>query len=281
LTTPTPTPLLSPAAPGVAAVRGTLSGVQPGTTPTQPASPNSHAPVPSYDADDLVVYNRSTDFLQDPRFRRAYRRGMQSGHHIVRPPGSDDDIHIEWRVHVLVWAASQAIHVPGDFVECGVNTGIFSLAICDYLDFNAMDRSFWLFDTFTGIPEEQVSERERSLGRLEENSAWFSDCFEVATANFAPFPRANLVRGKVPDTLSSVEIERVAYLSLDLNIVEPEIAALEFFWDKLSAGAPVVLDDYGWSAYRPQKEAIDEFASARGVEILTLPTGQGLLLRPP
>jgi hypothetical protein len=206
---------------------------------------------------------------------------MQSGHHIVRPPGSDDDIHIEWRVHVLLWAASQAMHVPGDFVECGVNTGIFSLAICDYLDFNATGRSFWLFDTFSGIPQEQVSERERSLGRLEENSAWFSDCFEVATANFAPFPRAKLVRGKVPDTLSTVEIERVAYLSLDLNIVEPEIAALEFFWDKLSPGAPVVLDDYGWSAYRPQKEAMDEFASTRGVEILTLPTGQGLLLRPP
>jgi hypothetical protein len=173
------------------------------------------------------------------------------------------------------------MHVPGDFVECGVNTGIFSLAICDYLDFNATDRSFWLFDTFAGIPEEQVSERERSLGRLEENSAWFSDCFELATANFAPFPRAKLVRGKVPDTLSTVEIERVAYLSLDLNIVEPEIAALEFFWDKLSPGALVVLDDYGWSAYRPQKEVMDAFASTRGVEILTLPTGQGLLLRPP
>jgi hypothetical protein len=35
------------------------------------------------------------DFLTDPRFVAAYRRGMASGDHISREPGSDDDIHIE------------------------------------------------------------------------------------------------------------------------------------------------------------------------------------------
>jgi hypothetical protein len=247
----------------------------------RPIDDGIERPRPSYDADNLVVYNKSLGFLDDPRFRQAYRRGMESGHHIARPTGSNEDIHIEWRVHVVLWAAAQALHLPGDFVECGVNTGIFSLAICDYLDFNSTGRAFWLFDTFNGIPHEQVSDRERSLGRLDENSAWFSDCFDVASANFAPFPRANLVRGTIPDTLPSVPIERVAYLSLDLNIVEPEVAAFEFFWDKLSPGALVVLDDYGWAAHRPQKEALDTLAADRGVEILTLPTGQGLLVRPP
>lgn len=206
---------------------------------------------------------------------------MDSGHHIARPPGSDEDLHIEWRLHVLLWAASQALRLPGDFVECGVNTGIFSLAICDYVDFNSSSKSFWLFDTFDGIPEDQVNERERNLGRLAENSAWYSDCYEVAAANFAPFPRANLIRGRVPETLGTVEIDRVAYLSLDLNIVEPEVAAFEFFWEKLSPGAPIVLDDYGWSGHRPQKEALDVLAAERGIEILTLPTGQGLAIRPP
>lgn len=238
-------------------------------------------PIPGYDADNLTVYNKSVGFLDDPRFKRAYRSGMDSGHHIVRPPGSDADIHIEWRIHVLLWAASLASRLPGDFVECGVNTGIFSLAICDYLDFNATGKSFWLFDTFRGIPEDQVSEREREIGRLHENEAWYSDCFELAAANFAPFPRAKLVRGKVPDTLSSVQIDHVAYLSIDMNIVEPEVAALTFFWDKLTPGAPVVLDDYGWADHLPQKEALDLFAAERAVEILTLPTGQGLLVRPP
>lgn len=234
---------------------------------------------PTYDADSLTVAQKSVGFLESPRFRAAYDRGMDSGHHIVRERGSSDDIHIEWRVHVVLWAAGHAARLPGDFVECGVNTGIYSLAICDYLDFNTTGKSFWLFDTFSGIPEEQISGRERSLGRVEENAAYYSDCYEIARENFAPYPRAQLVRGKVPETLPTVPIGQVAYLSIDMNIVEPEIAALEFFWDKLAVGAPIVLDDYGWLGYRPQKEAIDEFARDRNVEVLELPTGQGLILR--
>jgi O-methyltransferase len=234
---------------------------------------------PSYDADNLTVHQKSVDFLSDPRFRTAYERGMDSGHHLCRPPGSREDLHIEWRVHVILWAAAHALRLSGDFVECGVNTGIYSLAVCDYIDFNRTGKSFWLFDTFNGIPEEQITERERKLGRLEENAAWYSDVYEIAKENFAPFPRARLIRGEVPGSLALAPIESVAYLSLDLNIAAPEVAALEFFWEKLVPGAPVVLDDYGWAGYRPQKEAVDEFARDRGVEVLSLPTGQGLLLK--
>ncbi len=53
------------------------------------------------------------------------------------------------------------------------------------------------------------------------------------------------MRGKVPESLATVEIERVAYLSLDMNIAYPEIEALKHFWPKLVPGAIVVLDDYG------------------------------------
>ena len=238
-------------------------------------------PEPSYDADNLTVWHKSVHFLKDPRFLAAYHRGMNSGHKICREPGSDIDIHIEWRVHVILWAAWQASMLPGDFVECGVNTGIYSLAICEYLNFNRTGKNFYLFDTFAGIPLEQITEREKALGRIEENLAWFEECYDVARRNFAPYPKAQLVRGRIPDTLSTVTIDQVCYLSLDLNIVEPEIAAMEFFWDKLSPGAPVVLDDYGWLGFAPQREALDAFAARKGVAILNLPTGQGLLIKPP
>ena len=62
----------------------------------------------------------------NPRFRSAYKRGMDSGHAICRPPGSDLDIGIDWRVAVCCWAAWHGKHLPGDFVECGTNTGIRS-----------------------------------------------------------------------------------------------------------------------------------------------------------
>jgi O-methyltransferase len=237
------------------------------------------SPAPVYDHDGMRLYGKNTDAIFEPAFRDAYRRGMSSGHKIHRAPGSTDDIHIEWRAHICCWAAWHAKHLRGDLVECGVNTGILSLAACEYIDFNSLDKQFYLFDTFRGIPEEQMLPAERAV-RLAQNQSYYEECYELAKQNFAPFPRAVLVRGTVPQTLSTVPIEEVCYLHLDMNIAYPEIAAIEHFWPKLVTGAPVVLDDYGFAGHRDQKHAMDRFAEARGLRIATLPTGQGLLIKP-
>lgn len=229
-----------------------------------------------YNSDGLITSGKNLEFLKQSRFIKAYARGMNSGHMIGGRPGID--LHIEWRVAVACWAAQHGSHLKGDFVECGVNTGILSLAICDYVNFNMLDKSFYLFDTFSGIPESLMSSFE-AKDRLHSNSK-YPDCYEQAKLNFSNYPRAKLVRGMVPDTLSKVNVDHVCYLSIDMNIAYPEREAIEFFWPKLSPGAMVVLDDYGWLNYENQKNTMDEFALKVGVEILTLPTGQGLIIKP-
>jgi O-methyltransferase len=201
---------------------------------------------------------------------------MDSGHKIGRAKGSKDDIHIEWRVHIAIWAAQHAMRIPGDLVECGVNTGILSLAICNYLDLK--EKSMYLFDTYEGIPVSQMNEHEK-LMRVRENENLYEPCFEVAKKNFSPFPNVHLIKGIVPDSLKLVDIKCVSYLHLDMNIVYPEIEAINFFWDKISQGGIILLDDYGWAPYVAQQKAMDEFASTKGVKIASLPTGQGLLIK--
>jgi hypothetical protein len=66
-----------------------------------------------------------------------------------------------------------------------------------------------------------------------------------------------------------------------MNCAPPEIAAADHFWDRLSPGAVMLLDDYGYYGFTPQKEAFDEFARRRGIAICALPTGQGLIVKPP
>lgn len=239
---------------------------------------DSHIGSAEYNHDGLVVWGKDVSFLREPSFVKAYEAGMNSGHKLAREKGSDKDIHIEWRVHVACWAAWHAKQLPGSFVECGVNTGIFSLAVCNYIDFNSTDKDFFLFDTFEGIPKEQMAEQETDRTRL--NQIAYEECYEVARRNFEPFPRARLVHGTVPGTLDSVDIGEVCYLSIDMNIAEPEIANVEFFWDKLAHGAPVLLDDYAWHNHTLQKEEMDNVAFRKGVKILTMPTGQGLLFKP-
>src|SRR5262245_17637429 len=182
-----------------------------------------HPGAPDYERMHLAVWGNNLGFLDDPRFRSAYRRGINSGHSFNRlPEGSDPDIGVEWGVYICCWVAMHAARLPGDFVECGVNTGITSLAVCEYIDFNKTGKCFWLFDTFCGIPEEQINEREKALDRQRYNRWWYADCWEQTKANFVAFPKANLIRGPVPSTLATVQIDKVSYLSIDMNIAYPE-----------------------------------------------------------
>ena len=43
----------------------------------------------------------------------------------------------------------------------------------------------------------------------------------------------------------------------------------------------MLLDDYAYIGYESQKAAMDALAEQRKLRILSLPTGQGLLVKPP
>lgn len=229
-------------------------------------------------AQDGLLSIHSHAFMQDPRFEAAYARG-------IKAIGSADLYRFHWRVHIALWAASVAAHLDGDFVECGVNKGFVSSAIMEYLDWNSLDRDFYLLDTFAGLDDRFVSPSERESGSLEKNAKSLESGFYVTGAdsvrqNFAEWPRAVIVEGAIPETLTQVTSRQVAYLHLDMNCAPPEIAALTYFWDRLVSGATVLLDDYAYHGYTPQRLAMDEFARTHGVLICSLPTGQGLIVKP-
>jgi hypothetical protein len=91
---------------------------------------------------------------------------------------------------------------------------------------------------------------------------------------------AQIIKGTVPETLPECTAEKICYLSIDMNCAGPEIAAANYFWDKLVAGAVIVLDDYGFMGHEEQQKAFDAFAKEKKVQILQLPTGQGIIFKP-
>ncbi|MEM7236356.1 MAG: TylF/MycF/NovP-related O-methyltransferase [Pseudomonadota bacterium] len=225
-----------------------------------------------YAGDGLqTVHNH--DFLADPAFRSAYGRGL-------RAAGSDYLWH--WRVHVGLWAARTASLLPGDFVECGVNRGFLASAIMHDLDWNRQDRTFWLLDTFAGIDiGTDGTDLSEVRNRSNLESGFYTADVEAVRRNFAEWRNVEIIVGAVPGTLPQITAGRIAFASIDMNSAPPEVAAMEFLWDRLVAGAVVVLDDYAYAGYGPQKEAMDAFAAEQGVAVLSLPTGQGLIIRPP
>ena len=108
------------------------------------------------------VWDQHTAFLKDPKFVEAYEFGLASGHRYTRQ-------RQEWQFYIACCLAKHASNLDGDFVECGVNTGRISLTICKYIDFNAVAKDFYLFDTYCGMPEHQMAESEREYA-LDYNS---------------------------------------------------------------------------------------------------------------
>lgn len=226
----------------------------------------------TYDQDGLKsVHN--CDFMHEQKFSRAYERGVSA---------TESDFPWHWRVHVGLWVASVAARLKaGSFVECGVNRGFLSSAIMDYLDWNSLDRQFYLFDTFEGLVPRQLSEEETKLQRLEVTNQLYYDCYDLVVENFKEYHNVHIVKGEVPATLETVDISSVAYLSLDMNCAYPEIEAIKYFWPRMVDGGLVILDDYAYQGYEPQKKAFDIFARENDIDILTLPTGQGLMIKTP
>jgi hypothetical protein len=134
-----------------------------------------------------------------------------------------------------------------------------------------------LFDTFNGLVKDQITDKEMAQG-IGIYLDRYKDVYEQVMETFKGMP-VKIIRGAVPDTLTQCESNKIAYLSIDMNCVLPEIAAMNYFWEKITKGGVVILDDYGFPGHTEQKTAFDHFAQAHQVEILTLPTGQGIIIK--
>lgn len=229
----------------------------------------------TYAYDQLYSFH-NCDFINDPKFRQAYELGKATDTDGAVLCGTE----IYWRMHVICWAAAQAMHLDGDFVDCGVNTGIFARAVIDYTGFAESSKTYYLLDTFAGLDPRYSSQGELDRDMNQKYNGRKDTLYEQVLETFKGFP-VKIIKGAVPDTLPEVTAARIAYLSVDMNCVQPETDALHYFWDRIVPGGIIILDDYGYcNAYMDQKHAHDAFARSKGVEILTLPTCQGMIIKP-
>jgi len=245
--------------------------------PPWQAIADAHATYRAYWQDGLMSQHNN-EFLTKERFLKAYQRGIKAANGI--------DYKWHWRVHVGLWAAHACSRIEGDYVECGVGNGFLSSAILEYLPWNELNKHFYLFDTFEGLDERYLTSEElkiivsvESHNKKMIKTGIYCSNFQSVEENFREWDRVHLIKGAIPDTLKTAPIAKVSYLHIDMNCVIPEIAAIEYFYPKLSIGSIVLLDDYAYIGCYEQKRAMDNWADKVGVDILSLPTGQGMIVK--
>jgi hypothetical protein len=230
-----------------------------------------------YRADGLAVVGKNLGFLNDPAFNEAWAKTK-----LLNLEGWSNDVpDIRWRAHVACWAVDSSLRAcsGGDLAEFGVHTGIISLMLCQLTSFNTSGRKLYLFDTFSGIPElESLSPAEKAHTETLNASIYF-DCFWIAERNFSEFKNVELVKGILPASLNDAQFESLCFAHFDLNNSQSEMAVLRDVWDRILPGGMILLDDYAWTDYQPQYDAWNQFSRKVDHPILTLPTGQGLIVK--
>lgn len=207
-------------------------------------------------ADSMVVWGRNLGFLEDERFASAWDRHAKAPH----------ERGILWRTAVLVWAARQAMRREGGFVECGCYAGTSMRIVLDAVDLSG--REVFLYDLF----EHDTSMLHHSM---PEHGP---DLFDRVKQRFAAERNVHVIKGFVPDSFAQGVPEKVAFAHIDMNNAPAELAALEAITPRLTPGAVIVLDDFGQLPYSAQHIAEREWFSSRGIPVLEIPTGQGVVV---
>jgi len=161
--------------------------------------------------------------------------------------------------------------IGGDFVECGVYKGgtayIIANAISD-------DTVLHLFDTFDGMPELANNDP------APEKSGDYKSNFDDVVSFLSGFNNICFYRGVMPETFKTVNVPKVSFLHVDVDLYASTRDVFGFFYDKMVIGGVILCDDYGFPGYADAaKRAVDEFFIDKKETPIYLPTGQCLIIK--
>ena len=229
----------------------------------------------SYACDGLYTELRAS-FLDD-RFECIFQECISADTRSCLGDFQDiRDKAFRWRLHILLQAAQYAIKPGALFLDLGCGSGMIGSALLKLLSFDFLSNniSYHMFDSFEGPkPDDTTATNfyDSADGAFEMASrvaSRYSECVK-------------LHRGYLPHALVELDVhqlEKVSFISLDLNSAKPEIGSLRYLIDHLLPGCVIVLDDFGFPGSIEQNVQHRQFCADRGLPLFHLPTGQGLIL---
>jgi hypothetical protein len=183
-----------------------------------------------------------------------------------------------------VVARVEAGGIPGALVECGVaEGGTAAMMAMTSKALGGSARDVWLFDSYEGLPEPTVEDyhdgRAGEFIRPLPKGACLGTIEQVSELFFGKlgFPRdqVHLVKGWFQDTvpLNRGKVPQIAVLRLDGDWYESTRIPLENFYDQVSPGGFVIIDDY--ATCFGSRRAVDEFRVERGISTRLHEDGRG------
>lgn len=221
---------------------------------------------------DCLITGHVPKYLSDDDFVKALE-------HITRNEAfkGDADSYPKWRLHVVWNAVRSCRHVQGDSVEFGTFRGGNAYIILRSLETASCRRRLFLYDTFNGIPDVELTEEERAKGYVGRYADTSVDRVRELLKDFQD--QVEIRQGFIPETLDASGPSAISFVHMDLNSAAPTRHALEWLFPRWQTGGICVLDDYLWEGYEDQRVVVDTFFGDRALAIIPIPTGQGIVIK--
>lgn len=172
----------------------------------------------------------------------------------------EEEVHprVRWLKDFAQFASEQEL--AGNVAECGVFRGEFAFYINKFFP----EKRLYLFDSFEGFGKSDIEierklKNEYFLGGQYNHVGMFSETSEELVLNKVPHPEQCIVRkGFFPKTAEGVE-DKFCFVMLDMDLYQPMLAGLQFFYDKMVSGGVILLHDYFVKDLPGVKEAVENF----------------------
>lgn len=161
--------------------------------------------------------------------------------------------------------------ISGDFAELGIYKGDTAKLIHYY----APDRRLHLFDTFEGFTQNDISEELHQTGMSVSKNLFSNISLEEVRKYISPKnDHVLFYKGYFPESLPK-DLDRLsfAFVHLDVDLYNPTLRGLEFFYEKLNTGGILITHDY--NAWIGVRKAVDEFFKDKPEILIPMPDKSG------
>ncbi|WCM60902.1 TylF/MycF/NovP-related O-methyltransferase [Paenibacillus polymyxa] len=151
--------------------------------------------------------------------------------------------------------------VKGSVAELGVFKGEFS----KYINRVFPERQLYLFDTFSGFDQKDIDNENKGDFSNSVAGEFCNSDVDLVLNKMMYKENCIVKKGYFPESASDVN-ETFAFVSLDVDLYQPILEGLKFFYPKMSDGGYIIIHDYNSTRFHGVKQAVREYCREHGVK---------------
>jgi O-methyltransferase len=195
--------------------------------------------------------------------------------------GRRDPYHLnsltEDEVYTLYSSVLATKTLDGEMAEVGVYRGGSAKMICEVKG----DKSFHLFDTFEGMPDQQINpEKDRWRQGSHKKTS-----LELIKQYLDDYTNLHFVKGVFPDSIRpypDLKSKTFCFVHLDVDLYQCTLDALQFFWPRMTKGGRIVSHNYNLSPQADTpgvKEAFFDYYQDKRHSIIEIADTQCMIIK--